>query len=263
MKNSRSRKLEDFIFVDESMIHRLSEQIRDGFAEVDRKSWKMSASLTGPVLETSRTTERVPLKLHEKIELIEIFLDVKKDLYSGRPATLPIAGHAKTGENGAHRRFIIESTEATKVIIPITGMTPIKGLASACIWIADPDPTVYVREPWDWRGTFLYLSELRWDNGPAGQFLSGVSALQAIVNLTHGLDFFHIITDEYEPFGRGSDLHPVDKLKKIGGIVVDKRKVRSLYRIRYFANEQTYRHEGEERRVNDLLGYPLYIASEA
>jgi hypothetical protein len=152
---------------------------------------------------------------------------------------------------------------ATKVVLPASATNAVKGLSSVAIWISDPDPKLYSNEEYNWRGTFVYLSELHWDNGGLSHYLSGVSALQVIVNLSSGKDFFEIIEDEFEPFGRGRDLHPIDKLKDIGGIVTDKRRVKSLYRIRYLTNEQTYNYEGQKRRVNDLLGYPVYISDES
>ena len=33
-----------------------------------------------------------------------------------------------------------------------------------------------------------------------------------------------------------------------------------MYKIAYMTNEQAWVHNGEEARVNDILGYPLYIA---
>ncbi len=218
----------------------------------------MSASLTGPSIETSRTSERVPLKTHEKIDLIEAFLEADNELLHGRPEEVSSQSFSDDAP-----RFVLESMSATKVVLPLSSTDAVKDLSNVAIWISDPDPKVYSQEPYNWRGTFVYLTELHWDNGSRSHFLSGVSALQVIVNLSSGKDFFDIIKDEFEPFGRGRDLHPVDKLKEVGGIVTDTRKVKSLYRIRYLTNEQTYNYDGQKRRVNDLLGYPLYISDES
>jgi hypothetical protein len=257
LKNNRKNKVRDFIFADNHLLDKYVEQVRATFAEIDIKSWKMGVSLTGPVVETSRTKERIPLKTHEKIDLIEAFLETQNDLLKKRPATIVELDHKDAP------RFVLESMLATKVTLPLSATEAVKGLSSASIWVSDPDPALYVNDPFDWRGTFLYLSELHWDSGSSTPFLSGISALQVIVNLSRGKDFFDYIKDEFEPFGRGRDLHPVDKLKEIGGVVMDRRKIRSLYRIRYFTNEQTYSYEGQRRRVNDLLGYPVYILSES
>jgi len=228
------------------------------FAEISKKSWKISASLTGPSVEASQTSERIPLKTHEKIDLIEAFLEADNQLQHSHPEVVSSQSFSEDAP-----RFVLKTMAATKVMLPLSAPDAIKGLSNVAIWVSDPDPRVYSQDPYDWRGTFVYLTELHWDNGSRSHFLSGVSALQVIVNLSSGKDFFDIIKDEFEPFGRGRDLHPVDKLKEVGGVVTDKRKVKSLYRIRYLTNEQCYNYEGQERRVNDLLGYPLYIADES
>ena len=257
MKSNANERVRDFILVDDRLLDKYAEQIRDSFAEIDKKSWKMSASITGPVIESSRTKERIPLKTHEKIDLVEAYFEANNDLLTRRPAT--------TDEHNVEGapRFVLETMVATKILLPLTKTDLVKGLSNVAIWVSDPDPTLFSQQPWDWRGTFVYLSEIHWDNKSSSNYLSGVSALQAVVNLSRGRDFFEIIQGEFEPYGRGRDLHPIDKLQEIGGITLDKRKIKSLYRIRYFTNEQKYKYDGQERRVNDLLGYPLYILSES
>ena len=48
----------------------------------------------------------------------------------------------------------------------------------------------------------------------------------------------------------------------MGGKIVSKKRVTSLYKMKYFTNEQSYTLNQQERRVNDLLSYPLYIIEE-
>lgn len=40
------------------------------------------------------------------------------------------------------------------------------------------------------------------------------------------------------------------------------RKIISLYRKRYSTGEQGYTVDGEERRVNGLLRYPIFITAD-
>jgi hypothetical protein len=249
------KSLREFIYVDHALLDKYLEQIRETFSEVPKKTYKISASLAGPAVEASQTKEKVTLKTHEKIELLEAFIQEFGNHLTARPSVVPFP-YKSDGP-----RFVSESMRATKVMIPVSG--EIKGVSSAAIWVSDPDPTLFVHEPYEWRGTFLYLSEIHWDNGRDSQFYSGVSALQALINLSKRLDFLRMIENEFEPYGRGRDLHPIDKLKEIGGIATDVRSIKALYRIRYFTNEQLYSYNGEQRRVNDLLGYPIYISEEA
>jgi hypothetical protein len=255
LKSKPEIKIRDFVFVDSQLLDKYVDQIRDSFAEIDKKSWKMSASITGPSIESSRATERIPLKPHEKIDLLEVYLEANNDLLTERP---PSAEEYHETENPP--KFVIESMLATKVLLPLCNTDLVKGAPSVAVWISDPNPASFIQEPYNWRGTFLYLTEIHWGSQGNSQFWSGVSALQALVNLSSGKKFFD--TNQDEPLGRGRDLHPVDKLRKIGGVPVDKRKVKSLYRIRYFTNEQIYNFEGKKRRVNDILGYPVYIQSQ-
>jgi hypothetical protein len=137
-----------------------------------------------------------------------------------------------------------------------------KACSQIAVWISDPDPAAYSNKPYDWKGTFLYLMECHWDYQGFQTVFSGVSALQALVNQITGKNFLDYINEEFEPYGRGRDLHPIDKLKDCGGIVSEPRRIKSLYRKRYLTDEQVYQYEGERRRVNDLLAYPLYILSD-
>jgi hypothetical protein len=94
--------------------------------------------------------------------------------------------------------------------------------------------------------------------------ISGRSALQALVNLFEGRELLNCgesNSEVAEPFGRSSYLHPLNKLKKYDVILGDEREITTLYRCRYMTNEQCYEFEGEKRRVNDLLAYPIFIAS--
>lgn len=68
--------------------------------------------------------------------------------------------------------------------------------------------------------------------------------------------------ETFEPLGRGNFDHPIDKLISRGALVGDEREILTLYMPRYMSDEQCYRFDGNERRVNDLLAYPIFIAQE-
>jgi hypothetical protein len=94
---------------------------------------------------------------------------------------------------------------------------------------------------------------------------SGWSALQALTNLWNGKDMLakgETNGETFEPLGRGSLDHPIDKLRSRGAIVGDEREIPTLYMPRYMSDEQCYTFEGNVRRVNDLLAYPIFIAQE-
>jgi hypothetical protein len=252
----KQKRLVDYLFVDDALLRRYTEQIRDRFAQDEDRSWSMSASLTGPKLESARKTQRRELNSYERADLLQVYLQVTDDLATKRPDSID------QYQAPSSARFVLETIEATKVIIPAPHLEAVKGLSSFAVWIADPDPAVYSQEPWVWLGTFLYLTEMHWDTLGFQTVFSGCSALRTIVNAAGGQDLLALDDAEtFEPFGRGSYEHPIQKLQRIGATVSDRRKITTLYRKRYMTNEQCYTVGEQERRVNDLLAYPVFIAA--
>jgi uncharacterized protein YcgL (UPF0745 family) len=169
----------------------------------------------------------------------------------------------KTEKEYEPNTVISETILATKVIIPHWVLkTTVPGVRELAVWVADPsDESLAARSgsAYDFAGTFLYLVTPIYDAVAAVTLYSGCSALQVISNMTTGKSF--IALDNEEPFGRRNYAHPTDKLRSIGGIIVDRRCVDVLYKPRYMNDEQCFTKDGKAYRVHDLLGYPLYIAN--
>lgn len=130
------------------------------------------------------------------------------------------------------------------------------------MWIADPsEESLKSRsdDPYDFSGCFLYLITPLYDDVRTTTFYSGCSALQVISNLANGSPF--ITVDQNEPLGRNDYAHPTDKLRSIGGIIIDRRPIDVLYKPRYMTDEQSYCKDGQVYRVHDLLGYPIYVSN--
>jgi hypothetical protein len=111
----------------------------------------------------------------------------------------------------------------------------------------------------DWTGSFLYLPTIHYDRGITANVVSGCSALQFIVNAAENKPLYD--RNELEPFGRGNGRHPIEKLSQLGAFVSDKRRLESLYYVRYITDEQVFSPNGSRIRVNDVVGYPIYIAA--
>jgi len=195
------------------------------------------------------------LSAHEKIESLIEFLKKENALDTSRP--LRAQGEEKFGVPSG-RSFVLETMAASKVIIPEPHLSSFPGIKHLSVWVSDPDPTLFSREdnPWENKGTFVFLTEV-WLDDKSGYIYSGCSALQAIANAVEGKPLNSPVRGE--PLGRGSFAHPVKKLQSIGAQVGDLRKIRSLYVKRCLTNEQCYIWKGQRRRVNDLLGYPIFI----
>jgi hypothetical protein len=247
----RLEPLREYLFIDEKRLDLFIDQLETPMLSPTKRTKKVGLSLAGPNIEISEENNRGKLNVHEKIEHLVRALRNRGLLRDKRPQD----DHSRAGT------FVLETMRARKVVIPNAHLKATPGIKHLAVWISDPDPSVFSSEPWVWRGSFLYLTELWLDSQDEGQMWSGRSALQAIANLADGRELLeNAKMESWEPLGRGSYDHPVEKLRKCGALVGDQRQIMSLYKIRYSSNEQCYRWEAEERRVNDVLGYPLFIA---
>lgn len=258
------KKLRDYYFIDEHRIRLLTDQIPGRFVEEETHGSTLGVSLVGPKLESNRSRTRREANVHERIELLIDFLKRGDDLRQGRPENTEDVGLPNTA------RYVLEHTDAVKLIVPAPSLKAVSGLDSFALWISNPDFAIRPADRWDFVGSFLYLVEAHWDDSPFHTTFSGCSALQAIVNAASGLDLLAIpkfpagpdgyaIPEFWEPLGRGSKDHPIEKLQRIGATVSDTRRITTLYRLRY--DEQCLNVDGEERHFNDILGYPIFISS--
>jgi len=251
--------LRNYLYIDERKLDLLAQQIRTTKRETIKRQKKVSLSITGLGVELSEEDVWRELSTHEKIEALIAHLNVVDGLETARPDKVTAEEEGTGVPRG--RPFVFETMLARRAIVPEAYLSAAPGVKHLAVWISDPDPTLYTNEDYIWRGTFLYLTEL-WldDSGPS--FWSGCSALQSIVNACQGKALNNRDTGEsWEPFGRGSYDHPVKKLASIGAVIGDQRIITSLYIKRSITNEQCYIWNGEKRRVNDLLAYPIFIAA--
>ncbi|SEF56493.1 hypothetical protein SAMN05421819_0432 [Bryocella elongata] len=241
--------MRDYLYIDRNRIDSLVDQLALPKNATSKRSKKWSLSLSGPKVELGEEDNARSLNDHEKVEFLLGALLRKGLLFGTRPIEQP-----------APRGFILEETTARKVILPTKDVKSALGAEGMAVWVSDPDPTVYTSERWDWKGSFLYLTEIWLDDRAQTSMYSGRSALQALTNLWRGEDVLSPwLGEEWEPLGRGSYAHPTDKLRSLGATVGDERSITTLYMPRYMSDEQCYRFDGQERRVHDLLGYPVFI----
>jgi hypothetical protein len=216
-----------------------------------KKIKKLSWSLTGPTGEYALEDLPESRSLHEKIEFLTDRMQRDKIVSTERPIE-------NTPRGVPDVPFVLEKMKATSMVIPRKNIPSELGISYFKIWISDPNPEHFTGEEWSFLGSFLYLTEMRFDNSGPHHFYSGCSALRIIANVASGIDLLD--RSGVEKFGRWEPTHPIDKLSKIGGVKGDSKSILSLYQIRYMTDEQSYSTNGEERRVHDILGYPLFIA---
>jgi hypothetical protein len=243
-------KLRDFRFVDRRRIDSYVDQLGGMDLIQYKRSRKSSLSIQGPVCERSREEVLSNPSDSDKIKFLSSELRRRDILALRRPA-----------EDRWDRElpnFILEETLATPVTIP-GGRLPVElHLAGFKVWISEPNPQYLNDEKWNFRGSFLYLAELLFDNKSYESTWSGCSALRFIANAASGKCLRDNSGREF--LGRFDPRHPIEKLFDIGGVKGDARKIESLYTIRYMTDEQSYTYRGVIHRVHDILGYPLFIS---
>ena len=113
-----------------------------------------------------------------------------------------------------------------------------------------------------YRTTYLYLTEAYWDSEKPSTGFSSYTAFQMLVDAMSGE-----ITERWynkpTKFGFVNQDHPIVKLEKLGGIATGTRKITSLYRKRYMSDDASMLIDGVSYRLNDLVGYPIFIANSA
>jgi hypothetical protein len=248
--------MRDYLFVDENRLEIFLQQSPNPPRKKLRKKKAVSLSITGPKVELSEESSDSPPTLHEKIETLIAQLREQKLLSTRRPI------HLHDPEEEA-RPFILEEISACKLLFPKTALDHLPGVQELVLWVSDPNPEDL--DPTDYRitGTFLYLTEIIFDKDYNGRFWSGCSALQVIGNALAGRQLLQRSFSANDPLGFNSYVHPVRKLLALGAKTTGEvRKVVSLYSKRYFSNELCFEFSGTNYRANDLLGYPIFIASE-
>jgi hypothetical protein len=155
--------------------------------------------------------------------------------------------------------------EATPVTLPTGGkFEELGGPDALRVWVVDPlESSTQPAGPWDFVGSFVFLVEAMTRSEFPLHLVSGVSALRALVDVTAGHDPNVgpglLGLAPREELGRGSVAHPVEKLRRVGGIPGSPRLVDAVYKIAYMTNEQSATLGGKEVRVNDILAYPLMV----
>lgn len=225
-------------------------------------TWKVKT----PIGERSSKSSPTTLSRVERVELAEDLLRDTGLLRAFRPET-ESEFREFNEEDEARPWFCFEWLQMTPVHLPSRELGPRTFTPDLTVWVADPTDDLKWRavQPPDHVGSFLFLVE-EIGSFQTVRFISGISALRLLVDFVARPDAFRV-KDLFEArrtkdeLGRFNAIHPVEKLKLVGGYAGRRRPVAAIYRIVYMTNEQAYTTEAEEHvRVNDILAYPLFIA---
>lgn len=158
--------------------------------------------------------------------------------------------------------YLKETMTATPVLVPVPDDLVAFGAPEKLkVWVSDPlDTHEEARFAGDVVGAFVFLVEELAEAPVLKHHISGISAMRLLVEgILEDRDITMIDRDR-DTWGRDSHEHPIEKLQRADGLPLRERTIETVYRVAYMTNEQTWVHNGVETRVNDILGYPLYIA---
>ena len=246
-----ARQLRNIVLADENRLDGLIAQIPNAFSILENAKFGFSFRGASVDLKTNLTSCQTVIR---KIRRVETFLARNSLINKARPRKMP-----PSLPNGPGYWWVKETFKARKIIIPTPVLLDKFGILALAIWVSDPKRISKPRKPYEWSGSFLYLPTVHFHGGTICNVISGCSALQFLINATENMNLYQ--RNPNEPFGRGSREHPIEKLRKIGGFVSDERLLESLYFVRYITDEQSYVHNDVPTRVNDIVGYPLYISA--
>jgi hypothetical protein len=249
----KEKVLTNLVHLDESQIDSILGQLPNSLSILESLKAKLGITIKIATFELEATTTKNS-SVFKKIERLEKYLDRNGVLNKSRPRRMP---HAII--SASQYWWVKEAFIAKKVIIPTPVLLEKLGIVALTVWISDPKRAPKPKDDWDWTGSFLYLPTIHYESGKSTSCISGCSALQFIVNAASDRPLF--TCDRNGPFGRNSTKHPIEKLSQLGAFVSEERKLESLYYVRYITNEQTYSRDGSEVRVNDIVGYPIYISA--
>ena len=243
-----SEPLRDYLFIDGRRIAAFVDQLGGLPAQRKKQTRKLSGSLKGPSAEI--TVEEIADSGSDFDRISFLLQQLGKNglMQTSRPVSM-------TQWGGPPVSFVLEEFEATPVTIRAGALAEELGAATIRVWVSDPGEAP--GSPGKFEGSFLFLVEALHAADGSLSIHSGCSALRLLANSIEGLP--PLDRSGPDPFGRDSDEHPIAKLARLDAVVGDPRRLQSLYTIRYMTNEQCYQSASGERRVHDILAYPLFI----
>jgi hypothetical protein len=125
------------------------------------------------------------------------------------------------------------------------------------LWVSNPNSQQFSEIPFEWKGSYLFLTEIAFTSPEYRDFISGCSALRVIANVLSNKPAFDY--SGVEILGRWDNRPLTAKLLTLGALPLGECEIETLYSIKWMTNEQYDPDAPQGGRVNDILGYPIFI----
>jgi hypothetical protein len=241
--------LRHYKYVDEARIDSYLAQL-DAVLRRRKRKKELSLGLAGLKALWSSEEGESPLPLEDRIDHLLRVLTKKGMVTGQRPDKFP--------RNCTDIAPLVhEVCDARQFVFSGDIFRPELGISALKLWVSEPDRADFRDEMFEWTGSYLFLTEVRFDNLRYSYFISGCSALRFIFDVISRNAVDHA---GEEVLGRWDQRPMADKLLSIGAIPLANAKIECLYSIRYITDEQFHPAAPQDGRVHDILGYPVFIA---
>lgn len=244
-------RLRSYLYINEGLVNSYLEQL-GGVPRRRLQKRSIEGAFSGPRATMSVDESTEALGIEQRIVQLQHRLEKNGSLTSKRPHY--VASFSVNPPPIVHEHCIAQSF-LLRCPVALQGLEGMR----IKLWVSTPDSSDFTDGEWDWFGSYLFLTEVHFDDRPYHHFISGCSALRLIFNAVNNRPLLEI---EEETLGRFDRRTMIEKLISLGAMPGERRSIETLYYIRYMTNEQWHGDAKGGRRVHDIVGYPLFIAAD-
>ena len=236
-----------FEFIDTRALTSYLEQLQS-FWEKASKNKKFKLEIAVPFVKAEVAMEP-PANPTEFEKIVKLLVALRN---SGQVAY----GFPNSTRDVEKQGFYFTSGRATRFRIPRGRLAPLKSDTDPVVWVMRQNSSSESRQKIC--GSFIYLLQ-RPDT--AESYQGGWSIYSAMQQLMEELDIIRAEGDPRDQMPYADDRAPEIILEDIGGERQSRRRMLACYRCRSMSDNMYVKIDGEWRRFNDLVAYPLFLAT--
>ena len=166
--------LRDYRFIDGLRVDSILAQLGK-MPDIRKVKKELGVSATGPKFTWSTEDGGSAAPIEAKISALIRALGDSKRLTGARPVRHPKICATRPP-------IVYERCVARQYLFPNTAFSVLSGIKALKIWVSLPNHNDFVDVPYNWSGSYLFLTEVFFDAVGYSTFVSGCSALRMIHN---------------------------------------------------------------------------------